>query len=227
MRTLLPQHSQKDPNQVSPPEVIEASRELMGGIDLDVASSSHANNIVRATHYYTRQGLTRHWWHYPGLTQRELDVLDLTTPEKRPSKVYNNPPGGCLRFNGLTWEVPPLNKNGKPGSGESSAAIWFDALVRRWLIGQVEQACFLGFTLEILRTTQKRHGAMRFPFCVPSERLRFLNPITLVSADQPTHSNAIVWLPPVIGDRTKMNRTLRASYSEMMALHFQDIGEVV
>lgn len=47
----------------SPQEIVEAARRVMGGIDLDPASCRQANNIVRATRYYTRRddGLAQPW----------------------------------------------------------------------------------------------------------------------------------------------------------------------
>lgn len=46
------------------PKYIEAAREVMGGIDLDPASCAAANEIVKATHYYTKQqnGLEQPWY---------------------------------------------------------------------------------------------------------------------------------------------------------------------
>ena len=47
----------------TPPKYIEAARVVMGGIDLDPASSDVANQTVRATKYYTKQdnGLMHNW----------------------------------------------------------------------------------------------------------------------------------------------------------------------
>ena len=47
----------------SPPEYIELVREVMGAIDLDPASSAEANQVVRATRFYTIEddGLVQDW----------------------------------------------------------------------------------------------------------------------------------------------------------------------
>jgi len=47
----------------TPTPIIEAARTVMGGIDLDPASSAHANEIVRATQFFTEDddGLQQTW----------------------------------------------------------------------------------------------------------------------------------------------------------------------
>ncbi|MCI0526466.1 MAG: phage N-6-adenine-methyltransferase [Nitrospira sp.] len=47
----------------TPPEYIEAAREVMDGIDLDPASSDIAQEIVRANHFWTQEdnGLIQDW----------------------------------------------------------------------------------------------------------------------------------------------------------------------
>jgi hypothetical protein len=48
----------------TPARYIEAARTVLGGIDLDPASSDLANETVRASHYYTvlDDGLAQPWW---------------------------------------------------------------------------------------------------------------------------------------------------------------------
>lgn len=58
------QHSSESNEWCTPEPYIEAARTVMGSIDLDPASCALANQIVRATNYYTidHDGLARGWY---------------------------------------------------------------------------------------------------------------------------------------------------------------------
>lgn len=68
-------HTSKSVEYYTPPYVVDAARQVMGGIDLDPASCARANEIVRATQYFTVRddGLAQVW---------------------RADRVFLNPPGG-------------------------------------------------------------------------------------------------------------------------------------
>jgi ParB family chromosome partitioning protein len=62
----------------TPPQYLEAARRVMGGIDLDPASSDLAQELVQATVYYTKDddGLTRPWsgrvWMNPPYSKKHI-----------------------------------------------------------------------------------------------------------------------------------------------------------
>ena len=135
----------------------------MKGIDLDPASCAKANKVVNATKYFCKRqdGLRQEWR----------------------GRVFLNPPGGKVKRVGDRWVVVPA------GPGESSMKVWWNRLATAWQAGTVTEAFFVGFTLEILRTSQSCVlPIQQFPRCYPRERMAF-------GGDQPTHANVIFFLP--------------------------------
>jgi hypothetical protein len=162
--TAIPQHSSASNEHYSPSHVVEAARSLLGGFDLDPASCAEANETVKASAIFTidDDGLTQPWH----------------------GRVFLNPPGGRLKRVGDKW-VPV-----KGGKAESSMKVWWDRLSTEWAADKVEQAFFVAFTLEILRTSQYcALPVQAFPRCYPKDRLCF-------GGDDPTHANVLIWLPP-------------------------------
>ena len=171
----IAQHSSASNEHYTPEHVVEAARQLMGGIDLDPASCAEANTTVRAAEYYTK----------------EDDGLSLVWN----GRVFLNPPGGVMRLDDHGFWREVVKKEGAKGAGPgtSAAAIWWAHLLKEWSAKRVTEAVFLGFTLEVLRTTQQPPCALPvsdFPMCFPRSRLKF-------SGKSPTHANVIVYLPPV------------------------------
>lgn len=72
---MAARHSSRSVEWFTPPEIVEAARATMGGIDLDPASCESANRVVRAKEYFTRRddALLRPW---------------------HAERVFLNPPGG-------------------------------------------------------------------------------------------------------------------------------------
>lgn len=95
MLEFAARHTCDSPEWYTPSPIIEAARDVMGGIDLDPASHEEANRIVKATRYFTAEddGLMREW----------------------PGRVFLNPPGGKdpirkLSLVGLFWRRLLMNQ---------------------------------------------------------------------------------------------------------------------
>jgi len=69
-------HSSDSPEWFTPRPIVEAAREVLGGIDLDPASHAEANRVIRARRFYDERanGLRRPW----------------------SGRVFLNPPGGLV-----------------------------------------------------------------------------------------------------------------------------------
>jgi ParB family chromosome partitioning protein len=168
----LVQHSSKSNEHYTPAEYVEAARATMGGIDLDPASCEKANETVRAKRFYSKEsdGLSKRW----------------------SGSVFLNAPGGVIiQDDNGKWVTH------KGGGGESSAFIWYRKLADEWQEGNVKQAIFLAFTLEILRVAGNRAPVppQLLPCCYPSSRIAF-NDANGNSQNQPGHANVIVFFPP-------------------------------
>lgn len=178
-----PRHLSQSYEHFTPPDYCEASRQVMGSIDLDPASSEIANRIVKAKRIFTEEqnGFMRPW----------------------KGNVLCNPPGGICNAEGVM--LPPRVKGVKraPGTylgGQSSAVAWWRKTFREFITGPSRSAIFYGFTVEICQTTQQLEGESVFEaqaLCFPSERIRFwhLNHQgELAPNPSPTHANVIVYL---------------------------------
>lgn len=77
-------------------------------------------------------------------------------------RVFMNPPGG--------------SKTVLPGAGfGSNPALFWSKLMYEWNAQHVEMAIVVGFTIEVLQTTQcePEYPMLRFPFCIPRRRVKF------------------------------------------------------
>lgn len=93
----------------TPPFIIEAARSVMGGIDLDPASSAKANEAVKADRFYSEQesGLVRPWL----------------------GKVWMNHPFGRGTN---SWWIDKLILGFDLGSIEQACCITFACTSERW-----------------------------------------------------------------------------------------------
>lgn len=186
------QHSSASNEHYTPIAVTNAARRTMGRIDLDPASCEIANRVVKANRFHAKEN------------------NGLLTPWF--GKVFLNPPGGR--------EFEPDEKH-KYGSGRVNSQIWWPKLIAEWQSFNVSQAIFVGFSVEILQSSQGGPGpcALDFPFCVPKKRLAFLKE-DLEPGKSPTHANVIVYLPSRVPEHLTLGiRNFREA--------FKDIGRVV
>lgn len=141
------QHSAKSSDHGTPADVVDAARLVLGGFDLDPASSEEHNETIKADKIYTKEnnGLIHPWC----------------------GRVFLNPPGTC----GLE-----VCKNARACSCKLVRKFW-NKLVREYRIGNTTSAIWIGFSLEQLASlqnnTEKSPLDFDFPLCFPRKRMNF------------------------------------------------------
>jgi len=203
-----PQHSSVTNEHYTPTEVVEAGRVTMGSIDLDPASCEQANTlIVKASRFHYCDGWDEKGYRGDpghdktwkgntllnpagGLVDRDFRPVYPKTSKRESCAVSGAcglPPGPGHKHIGVT----------------SSARAWWFKMAHEFDRNHIEAGIFVGFSLEILQATQSdSDGAatyrlpIDFPFCVPRQRLRFLQIRNglIVKGESPTHGNIIVGL---------------------------------
>jgi hypothetical protein len=147
--------------------------------------------------------------------------------------VLLNPPGGKVDATGRACYLG-CGKLDTPNAGRcglaaphvheapaSSAAFWWAYLASLYDQGDVDQALFVGFSLEVLRSAQQFPvlQPMAFPLCVPSQRVAFdtlSDDGTRIASSSPVNANVLVWLPP--------KGLARADAMSAFGLVFADVG---
>lgn len=189
---IVVQHSSVNDDWVTPPEYVAAVHEVFGGPpDLDPASSQQHNIWLQAKRILTRGDGGR------GLGSLEVDWAPVG------ESVWVNPPGGTT--------------NNVPGQTSMTGLFWQKTLDYLYVFND---ALFMGFTLELLRLSQRygSRGAATFPHVLPRSRLRFWRYTrkgTFEPGRSPGHASTIVYLPG------RLNRT------EEFVRAFKHFGDVV
>lgn len=185
-------HSSESVEHYTPVAYVEAARKVMGSIDLDPASCDFANAVVQAKRIYTAKTLGHN--------------------KAWRGNVLLNPPGG--RING-NWE--PVK-----AGGESSAKAWWFKLVSEWTNGGVDRAIFIGFSLEMLQTSQVDTPStaggdllalpLDFALCFPSRRIAYdiNHEMSRKKGASPPHASFIAFLP----NNVKENLTFKKEFSK-------------
>ncbi len=179
-------HSSISNEHYTPKDIVRLSRKTLGYIDLDPASSYKANQTIQAFQYYDKEsnGFTKNWF----------------------GRIFLNPPGGWCDLKGAEVIKASGNRPGCTATGacglspdhvhdgmQSSAAAWWKKLMTAWLAGNISSAIFLGFSIEILQTTQTSgvRSPLTFPICYPKQRIKFVREDGEVGASPP-HASCII-----------------------------------
>ena len=182
-------HSSASAEHFTPKEIVELAREVLGEIDLDPASCALANETVRAKRIYTK----------------ELNGFLLPLY----GKVFLNPPGGSCDASGqrIGKDCETTGACGLPPGHahkgrQSSAKAWWRKAVEAVVSRRAEAVFFVGFTLEILQTTQTEPHfdafgdpmpvPLDFPCCIPTKRVSYFvedEHGAIRPGTQPTHAS--------------------------------------
>lgn len=167
---------------------------------------------------------------------------ELANQTVRAERIFTREDDGLARqWFGRVFLNPPGGKDGN----ESVQKAWWFKLAHEWAQGRVDAAIFVGFSIEILQTTQNEPKGLlplNFPFCVPRARIPFDRPVDpeedrpqaplfaptfsgesrgVESGDQPPHANVIVLLPTRGPDASRMHQAFTEYF------WFRGVGRVV
>lgn len=174
------QHSSSTSEWYISEDLAQAFRDVLGGeIELDIASCDQANRIVKAGRFLSKDD------------NALMQPLIAKT-------AYCNPPGGV--FGHKDGQVPPC---GPHKAGASVQAAFFRYVLSEYKAGRLGAVVFLAFSIELLG---KCPEAFDYPICFTTAeatspsvngmgRIKFLNE-QLEAGEQPSHMNAIIFLPP-------------------------------
>jgi hypothetical protein len=179
----------EDAELITNRDLVNAANAVMGGIDLDVASSAIANEYVGAQEYYTpsQDGLNAQPWF---------------------GKVYLFPPSGCYFWDqkNQRWKMTRASSM----TLTSSHAVWFRRLYREWIAGEVEQGIYFTNCPDMIRYEQK---IFDFPVCILRTAPILMRNIKGEVKPHKTCTSFIVYLPP-INDSTAAIERFVEIYSE-------------
>lgn len=154
-------------------DLVAAAHGLMGGIDLDVASSKVANEYVEAKEFFTPSddGLNCQQWH---------------------GSVYLFPPSGAYFWDKKNdrWK---MTRASSP-TLVSSSAVWFRKLYRSWMAREIKQGLFFSNCPDMIRYEQK---IFDFPVCILKTAPILLKHTSEGIDRHKTCTSLLVYLPPV------------------------------
>jgi ParB family chromosome partitioning protein len=130
----------------TPPKYIEAARQVMGNIDLDPASCDAANQIVKATRYYTREqnGLEQPW---------VAQALWLNPPYGRTEKMT------ATRKSTIGLFVEKLLQEYQSGNVKQAIVLATTEVNAKWFYPLLQfPICFPDHRVHFIVPVQTRHG---------------------------------------------------------------------
>ncbi len=155
-------------------DLVDSAHYVLGGIDLDPASSKAANNYVNAKEFFTIQddGLNEQKWH---------------------GNVYVFPPAQSYFWNKKVqrWKTT----RGLSPSLISGQAIWWKALKRKWLSGEIESGIYFTNYMDMAMYCQ---DIFDHPVCIMASRPTLIRHYFHDNkfVRQNTASSMIVYLQP-------------------------------
>ena len=154
-------------------DLVMSAHGLMGGIDLDVASSRTANKYVEADAFFSPKD--------DGLNDQEWE-----------GSVYLFPPGGTYFWDKSNnrWK---MTRASSP-TLTSSHAVWFRKLYRSWFAKKIKQGLFFSNCPDMIRYEQK---IFDFPVCVLRTAPVLLKNSSNGITNHKTCTSIIVYLPPI------------------------------
>ncbi len=191
---MTSRHSSESAEHYTPSSIVESARLVLGSIDLDPASSEEANQIVKATRFFTCEdnGFTRPWSGRVFLNPPGGLSDDLERPVKQKCRIT----GEC-GLPGGTEEHPGHEHRGI----ESNQKKWWFRLAEQWWTERVSCSIFVMFSVELLQTTQTDTPKdqddillpipLDFAICFPRSRVKYRKPGGAIGKSPP-HSSGII-----------------------------------
>ena len=156
-------------------DLVASAHALLGGIELDPASSTVANGYVEAERYFTPSD--------DGLNEQDWS-----------GNVYLFPPSGTYFFDRKKdrWKYT----RGSAAKLKSSHAVWFNKLLKAWLKREIRQGLYFSNCPDMIRHDQR---IFDFPMCILKTAPKLTKRTSQGITEQPTCTSFLVFLPPTDG----------------------------